>query len=309
MTNIITQATAAQAASATINATAASHSIKLDSMGVPTTVIVESTSANKPAKNSKTISAAPVIDYSPVLSVERAMGDDANLVKHDRAHYVAAFKLGVEKTARATLEMARVTYEARQALDDYQFENFCKEVGYRDSSSTIRKFIAIGKVYPRFIEYADQLPCAWTTIYQITQIPADDFDAYLKHGKRLDQLKGKKLAELTNKTRDANDITTPLVFDDKEKAHVFAKVVATKKMDDKDWRAIEKAMNEMAARLPIRFVVPKTFVELISEARLRRYEQTKKHYKGQEFKPDTWDMGEEANAVLPRTAPEVMAEA
>jgi hypothetical protein len=303
------KATAAQAACATASNTEATPSIKLDALGVPTTVKVEVAVADKVAPKAKAITAQPVIDYGPMLSVERAMEDDANLVRHDRAHYVAAFKRGVEKTARATLETCRVTYEARQALDNYQFENFCKEVGYRDSSSTIRKFIAIGKVYPRFIEYADQLPCAWTTIYQITQIPADDFDAYLKHGKRLDQLKGKKLAELTNKTREANDITTPLVFDDKEKAHIFAKVVATKKMDDKDWRAIEKAMNEMAARLPIRFVVPKTFVELISEARLRRYEQTKKHYKGQEFKPDTWDMGEEANAVLPRTAPDVVAEA
>ena len=252
---------------------------------------------------------APVIDYSPVLSVERSIADDTSLVKYDRAHYVAAFKQGVEKTARATLEMCRVTYEARQALDNYQFENFCKEVGYRDSSSTIRKFIAIGKVYPRFIQYADQLPCAWTTIYQITQIPADEFDAYLKHGKRLDMLKGKRLAELTKKTLDASDVTKPLVFDDDEKGHVFAKVVATKNMDDKDWRAIEKAMNEMAARLPVRFVVPKAFVEMIEEARLRRYEQTKKHYKGQEFKPDTWDMGEEANAVLPRAEPGVTAEA
>lgn len=252
---------------------------------------------------------APVIDYSPVLSVERSIAEDTTLVKHDRAHYVAAFKQGVEKTARATLEMCRVVYEARQALDNYQFENFCKEVGYRDSSSTIRKFIAIGKVYPRFIQYADQLPCAWTTIYQITQIPADDFDAYLKRGKRLDDLKGKRLAELTKKTLDANDVTKPLVYDSDVGGHVFAKMVATKKIDDKDWRAIEKALNEMAARLPVRFVVPRAFVAVVEEARLRRYEQSKKHYKGQEYKPDTWDMGEEANAVLPRTEPVVAAKA
>lgn len=304
MENIITQATAAQAASTTIAATATSPSIKLDNMGVPTTVTVESTSAHNPAKNSKAISATPVIDYSPVLSVERAMEDDANLVKHDRAHYVAAFKRGVEKTARATLEMCRVTYEARQVLDNYQFENFCKEVGYRDSSSTVRKFIAIGKVYPRFIEYADQLPCAWTTIYQITQIPADDFDAYVKHGKRLDKLKGKRLVELTKKTLDASDITKPLPYDSDVGGNVFAKLVVTKKIDDKDWRAIEKAMNEMAARLPVKFVVPNALQTLVDQARLRSYEQSKKHFvEGQQFRPETWDMGEEANSVLPRALP------
>ena len=253
--------------------------------------------------------AEPAIDYSPVVSLERACLDDANLVKQDRAFYVTAFKRGVEKTARATLDMCRVVYEARNALDNYQFENFCKEVGYRDGSSTIRKFIAIGKVYPRFIGLADQLPHAWTTLYQITQIPADEFDSYLKFGKRLDELKGKRLTELTQKTVDASDVTKPLVYDSEVGGHAVAKMFTTKKIDDKDWRAIEKALNEMSARLPVRFVVPKAFLEMIEQARLRRYEQTKKHYKGQAFRPDTWDMGEEANAVLPREEPAVVAEA
>lgn len=298
------KATAAQAACATASNTEATPSIKLDALGVPTTVKVEVAVADKVAPKAKVITAQPVIDYGPMLSVERAMEDDANLVRHDRAHYVAAFKRGVEKTARATLEMCRVTYEARQALDNYQFENFCKEVGYRDNSSTIRKFIAIGKVYPRFIEYADQLPCAWTTIYQITQIPADDFDAYLKHGKRLDELKGKRLAELTKKTLDASDITKPLPYHSDVGGNVFAKLVVTKKIDDKDWRAIEKAMNEMAARLPVKFVVSSALQTLVDQARLRSYEQSKKHFVGgQQFRPETWDMGEEANSVLPRTLP------
>ena len=275
-------------------------SIKVDSVKANVTVTTGS-------KSDKKTSAVPVLNCNPKLSVERAIDDDVNLVKHDRAHYVAEFKRGVERTARATLEMCRVVYEASRALDTYQFQNFCKDIGYRDDSSTVRKFTAIGKVYPRFIQYADQLPSGWTAIYQITQIPADDFEAYLKHGKRLDELKGKRLAELTKKTLDTSDITKPLPYDDDAGGHAFAKVVSTKKLDEKDWRAIEKAMNEMAARLPIKFVVPKALQSLIEEGRLRSYEQSKKHYvQGQQFRPDTWDMGEEANSVLPRTEPEVV---
>lgn len=251
----------------------------------------------------------PVMDYSPVLSVERAIEDDATLVKHERAHYVAAFKRGVEKTARATLEVCRVVYEASRALDSYQFQNFCVEVGYRDSSSTIRKFIAIGKVYPRFIQYADQLPSAWTTIYQITQIPADTFERFIKEGKRLDSLKGKRLQGLLGLTKPIDDLTSPLKFDSGAGGFVFGKLVALRKFDDVDWRAIEKAMNELEARLPIKFEVPTELTKLVEERRLRRYQSAKKHYTHQEFKPDTWDMGDEANAVLPRTKPEVVAEA
>lgn len=241
----------------------------------------------------------------PTLSVERATEEDENLVKHERSFYVQEFKRGVEKTALATLETCRVVYEASRVLDSYQFQNFCKEVGYRDGSSSIRKFIAIGKVYPRFIQYADQLPSAWTTIYLITQIPADDFDAYIKHGKRLDQLKASHLAGLTRKTMETADITKFLPYDDKAGGHMFAKLVSAKKLDDKDWRAIEKAMNEMQSRLPVRFVVSPGLKDLITEARLRLYENSKKHFVGQSFRPDTWDMGEEANAVLPRDESEV----
>lgn len=279
---------------------AAMPSIKVDSVKAKVSVTASTKSDRKAA------SVPAVINTNPKLSVERAIEDDESLVKHERSHYVAEFKRGVEKTARATLETSRVVYEASRMLDSYQFQNFCKEVGYRDGSSSIRKFIAIGKVYPRFIQYADQLPSAWTAIYQITQIPADDFDAYIKHGKRLDQLKGKRLAELTRKTISTDDITKPLTYDDKAGGHVFAKVVSSKKLDDKDWRAIEKAMNEMQARLPIRFVVSTALKDLVTEARLRRYEQTKKHFAGDSYRPDTWDMGEEANAVLPRTEPEVI---
>jgi hypothetical protein len=276
-------------------------SIKLDSVKAKVSV----TAGTKPGKKAAPVPAA--INTNPKLSVERAIEDDENLVKHERSHYVAEFKRGVEKTARATLETCRVVYEASRVLDNYQFQNFCTEVGYRDGSSSIRKFIAIGKVYPRFIQYADQLPSAWTAIYQITQIPADDFDAYIKHGKRLDELKGKRLAELTRKTMSTADITTPLPYDNKAGGHVFAKVVSSKKLDDKDWRAIEKAMNEMQARLPVRFVVSTALKDLITEARLRRYEQNKKSFVGDTYRPDTWDMGEEANAVLPRDESEVVA--
>lgn len=300
MKNSTHKATAAQAASTTTTAEVqpkSSPSVKLESIKSKVTV---STASVK----SKSI----VVDYSPVLSVERSIEEDSTLVAHNRAHYVAEFKRGVEKTARATLEMGRVVYEASRMLDSYQFQHFCKEVGYSDNSSTIRKFIAIGKVYPRFIQYADQLPSAWTTIYQITQIPADEFENYLKHGKRLDQLKGKRLKGLMGLTKPIEDLTSPLKYDSNAGGFTFAKIISTRKFDDVDWRAIEKAMNELEARLPIKFVVPKELTQLVEERRLRRYQSAKKHYTHQEFKPDTWDMGEEANSVLPRAEPEVVAE-
>jgi len=275
-------------------------SIKLASVKAKVSVSTDT------SKTDKTGSVKPVLDYSPKLSVERACKDEENLVTHDRAHYVAAFKRGEEKTARATLETCRVVYEASRVLDSYQFQNFSKEIGYRDNSSTMRKFIAIGKVYPRFIEYADQLPSGWTAIYQITQIPAANFESMLKHGSRLDTLKGKHLQAMLSRTKPMEDLTAPLSFDSKASGYAFGKVVVTRKFDDADWRAIEKAMNELEARLPIKFIVPKELKNIVEQRRLRRYESAKKQFTNQEFKPDTWDMGDEANSTLPRAEPEVI---
>ena len=295
MQNFATQTTAAPTTE--IDA-AKTPSIKLDSVKAKVKISADT------EHNSIT----PVIDYSPVLSVERACEDDASLIQHERSHYVAAFKRGVEKTARATLETCRVVYEASRMLDSYQFQHFCKEIGYRDNSSTVRKFIAIGKVYPRFIQYADQLPSGWTTIYQITQIPADEFESLLKNGKRLDQLKGKRLQGMLGLTKPLEDLTAPLKFDSSAQGFAFAKIVAMRKFDDVDWRAIEKAMAEFEARLPIKFVIPRELTQLVDERRLRRYQSAKKHFTDQEFKPDTWDMGEEANAVLPRQTTDTTVE-
>ena len=301
MQNVKTQPSTANASAAEAT-TDKAPSIKIDSLNANVKITTGEARTEAEAAN-------PIVDYTPVLSVERAIEDDTNLIAHDRAHYVAEFKRGVEKTARATLETCRVVYEASRMLDSYQFQNFCKEIGYRDNSSTIRKFIAIGKVYPRFIQYADQLPSGWTTIYQITQIPADDFERYLENGKRLDQLKGKRLQGLLGLTKPLTDLTAPLKFDSSAQGFAFAKIVAMRKFDDVDWRAIEKAMAEFEARLPIKFVVPRELTQLVEQRRLRRYQSAKKHFTDQEFKPDTWDMGDEANAVLPRAEPEVVGEA
>lgn len=235
--------------------------------------------------------------YERKLSVEAAITDSASIVPKERKEYVAAFKAGVEKTARSTLEMCRVVYEAEQSLDKFQFKTFCEEVGLKDYSSTVRKFSAIGRVYPRFIQYVDQLPASWTNIYLITQIPADAFEECLTKGYALNKLTGSKLDELVKSTKDVNKIEEPLSFDRQNSGYVFAKLLFTKKPDDTDWRAMEKALAEISARLPIKFVINKEAGEFVQARREQRYEQIKQKSKNVDLKPDLWDLGAEANAV------------
>jgi hypothetical protein len=161
----------------------------------------------------------------------------------------------------------------------------------------VRKFIAIGKVYPRFIKYADQLPCSWTNIYLITQIPADTFEQCLKKEYPFKNLKGRELNELLNSTKQIEKIDASLAYDKKNGGYTFGKVMFTKRIDDVDWRAAEKAFAEIEARLPIKFAVHPEMLRVVEERRQKHYEATKKHYKGIELKPEHWDLGAEANVV------------
>ena len=238
-----------------------------------------------------------LVQYERKLSLEAATVDSTAITPKERKEYVAAFKAGVEKTARSTLEICRIVYEAEQSLDKFQFKTFCEEVGLKDYSSTVRKFSAIGRVYPRFIQYVDQLPASWTNIYLITQIPADTFEECVTKGYALNKLTGAKLDELVKSTKDINKIEEPLSFDSKNAGYVFAKLLFTKKPDDTDWRAMEKALAEISARLPIKFVINKEAVEFVQARREQRYEQIKQSSKNVDLKPDLWDLGAEANAV------------
>ena len=86
--------------------------------------------------------------------------DDSNIPVRARNEYVWLFKAHQRRTAVAAMEMCRVVYEASKTLSEHEYDEFCKNIGYKSDSSTVRKFLAIGKVYPRMIKYADQLPAA-----------------------------------------------------------------------------------------------------------------------------------------------------
>ena len=100
--------------------------------------------------------------YTPAISLQAATPDDTNIVKLTRDEYVEIYRKREAATAEATLAMCRVVYEAKQVLNSADFQTFCKKIGQRDEGSTIRKFIAIGKVQPRLVAFAHQLPVAWS---------------------------------------------------------------------------------------------------------------------------------------------------
>jgi hypothetical protein len=237
-------------------------------------------------------------EYSiPVKFEHTCEIDDSNIIKRDRKEYVYMFKANMRRTALATLDMCRVVYEAEKSLTDAEFHEFCKQINYKSDSSTIRKFSTIGKVYPRFIQYAEQLPAAWTSIYALTQIAADDFELCIKGGYALNKLTGGEIGELVKKTRDINNSVSPFKMDKKTLHFAVATVYFTKKVDDTDFRLLQKAFDEIASRLPVKLVVKKESAEYFEKRRAQRYEKLKVEAKDVMVKPEKWDYGIAANQI------------
>ena len=213
--------------------------------------------------------AAVTTIFTPRPTLEAATLDESELITKTRAEYVKEFKYGVEKTARSTLEMCRVVYEANRTLDGPEFADFCKDIGFRDTSSSIRKFSAIGKLYPRFIKYADQLPAGWTNIYLITQIPVEEFEGAIAAGLPLNKISNATMKAMLRKTRDLNSFTKSLPYSKKDSGFAFGKLLFTKDPSDQEWLEIQQALSSLKDRLPFKVVIDERIDEIISDRRIQ----------------------------------------
>jgi hypothetical protein len=228
--------------------------------------------------------------------------DDANIQLRSRDTYVWQFKAQQRRTAVASLQMCRVVYEANKMLVDHDFLRFCESIGYKSDSSTVRKFLAIGRVYPRLIQYADQLPAAWTSIYALTQMPADDFERCIADGYRLCDLSTAEIDDLVKKTRVIKNLVSPFKKDKKEVGTCVAKVFFTKVLDDTDLRLLKKAFAEISLRMPVELRIEKKIEDMYSERAAQRYSTAKKEAADTAVKPENWDYGTAANSVYAQKA-------
>jgi len=238
----------------------------------------------------------PTNKYSVKAKLEYTVDEDGEVIEaKKRQTYVWYFKAHQRRTAIASLQMCRVVYEASKSLDEYDFDEFCKNIGYKPESSTIRKFTVVGKVYPRLIKYADQLPAAWTSIYALTQMPADEFERCIESGYRLCDLTGGEIDELVKQTRQINNLMSPFKLDKKENGYCVAKVYFTRTMDDIDLRLLQKAFAELSSRLPIKLTMETQVLEIFKERANQRYQKLKQEAPDTGIKPEAWDYGVAAN--------------
>jgi hypothetical protein len=264
--------------------------------------------ATEPSKPETSQHEVTVIDLAGAIKgkqnlVMKAVKSEPEIIQpRTLDEYIADFKLHCRKTALATLQMARVVHEARESLPWETFEKFGEQIGLNASSATIAKLCCIGRVYERLHPHVDKLPANWTSLYLITQIPAEYFERAIRQNRSFEELTGAQIKDLIQQARDLPALSIKLPKD-KDKNPVVAKLVFTKsKIDDIDLYAIKKAVREIEARLPLKVAFSKQVEELWDKRKLVRYEATKRKQTDIELKPDLWDFGQEANSMTKRPA-------
>lgn len=158
----------------------------------------------------------------------------------DRERFFSQYSLFAIKTAQSTVEMCRVVFEAKEELSREEFSEFCTDIGHKGEDSTIRKYLAIGAAYERLIQYADKLPNSWTSIYTITQIPSETFNALAQVGESFAKLNGnqiKALVEINSNSKKSP--STDAISSAKTTDEIASSDIATDSSEEDNSKSLE----------------------------------------------------------------------
>lgn len=205
------------------------------------------------------------------VGIVAAVNSDSNInvsvYLSERDKYKTEFNSWSKKTAQSTLEMCRVVFEAKKELESQDFLKFCNEIGRKGEDATVRKYLKIGEKYDQFYQYAELLPNSWTSIYEITQLPSETFEALVatEHslanmtGDQLKQLMGKKTEDKSKSTAEnaaAPTSAAPQTAQNTQEAHedvnaasntTEQSATATATSDAKQTDSVESSADAVAA--------------------------------------------------------------
>lgn len=162
----------------------------------------------------------------------------------EREKFTSEFNAWSKKTAQSTLEMCRVVYEAKKQLGSQDFLKFCNAIGRGGEDATVRKYLKIGEKFDKFYQYAELLPNSWTSIYEITQLPSEMFEALVTTENSMANMTGAQIKELMGKgTEDKSNVaaaTSDAASADKSSA------TSTDSSEDDEAASCSSDVNEAA---------------------------------------------------------------
>lgn len=175
-------------------------------------------------------------EIDPNLGQIRVVETENGLViKHhvtERERLYSEYSNFAVKTAQSTVEMCRVVYEAKKGLSSSEYLEFLSDIGHKGETSTIRKYLAIGEQYDKLIQYTNLLPNSWTSIYTITQLGSDTFDALAATDTDMSKMSGKEIKSLLELSKPTAPKSTASSASVKSSAVASQTVTAAPKSSD-----------------------------------------------------------------------------
>jgi hypothetical protein len=179
-------------------------------------------------------------DIGQIRVLETESGIEVKHYITSRERFYSQYSLFAIKTAQSTVEMCRVVFEAKEELSRGEFSNFCTDIGHKGEDSTVRKYLAIGAAYERLIQYADKLPNSWTSIYTITQIPSETFNALAQVGESFAKLSGNQIKALVEINSDSKKVpSTDATSSAKTTAEVVSSETPTASSNEDAQKSLE----------------------------------------------------------------------
>ena len=160
---------------------------------------------------------APAVSTTVVLNAQVEM-------------FANQYRLCVQKTASAILELASVVVSAEEALSKSNFKLFLIEIGANESKkSFITKLKLIAKKSARFIDIQNKLPPSYTTLYSLSQMTDEKFALLLQDDVISPRMTALTLSPYLNKKSNSTDLEVLLSFKNVLESDKF---IAYKKIQD-----------------------------------------------------------------------------
>jgi len=135
--------------------------------------------------------------------------------------YADRYKALSRKGAEAIVDMGMVVDDAKRELDQAGFNAFVELVGLNGKTSTVRKFLQIGKMGPVLMEHIEKLPDNWTTIYQLTQLDELSLKQFLSSALATPDLKARDVPAVESPVRAAKKASSIRNTEAKEEGLAF----------------------------------------------------------------------------------------
>jgi hypothetical protein len=81
-----------------------------------------------------------------------------------------------KKSTEGILKYGLTMLEAKNTLNESDYEMFLDRTHYAEKSASVRKWNCIGKAFMRLNPIADNLPPNWSTLYKLSSLSVDKFD-------------------------------------------------------------------------------------------------------------------------------------